>query len=82
MKSICIRDDQTDELFYVFPDKKQLNQPLPKTVDDAYGDGYLTILSHSNGMYYLNIANEEYSGSYQELTSILCDWALSEGYEF
>lgn len=82
MKSVLIRDHQTDELFYVFPDKKQLNQPLPETLDDAYGNGYLTISCISKDQCYLNIANEEYSGSYKELTDILYSWALSEGYEF
>ena len=80
--SVRIEDSQTDDVFYVFPDVKQQGQPLPETLDDAYGNGYLTISYSGNAMYYLNIANEEYTGSFQELSTILYNWSQSEGYVF
>jgi len=82
--SIRIEDDQTDDVFYVFPDVTQRNQPLPETLDDAYGNGFLTISLWDSkfSTYYLNIANEEYTGSFQKLSHILYDWAQSEGYMF
>ncbi len=82
--SIRIEDFQTDDVFYVYPDKHQKNVPLPESLDDAYGNGFLTIsLCDSKfGTYYLNIANEEYTGSLQKLESILYDWAISEGYVY
>lgn len=82
--SVRIEDDQTDDVFYVFPDVTQKNQKLPETLDDAYGNGYLTISLWDDkfATWYLNIANEEYTGSFQELSTILYNWSQSEGYEF
>lgn len=82
--AVRIEDYQTDDVFYVYPDKLQKSQPLPETLDDAYGNGFLTISLYDSkfATWYLNIANEEYTGSLQKLESILYDWAISEGYVY
>lgn len=80
--SIRIEDDQTDDIFFVYPDRIQQCLPLPESLDDAYGNGFLTISLFSPDQYYLNIANEEYIGSLYKLESILYQWALSEGYSW
>ena len=79
--AIRVEDHQTDDVFYVYPDKVQSKQQLPETLDDAYGNGFLTI-SLNNTEWYLNIANEEYNGSLHEMQRILYDWAKGEGYQF
>lgn len=78
--SVRIKDHQTDDVFNVYDEGKS----LPKTLDDAYGDGFLTISLHDSksNTWYLNIANQEYIGSLQKLEPILYDWAISEGYDF
>ena len=78
--SIRIEDSQLDDVFYVYVDRIQQCASLPETLDDAYGNGFLTIEAHSPGSYYLNIGNEEYTGSLQQLERTLYDWAISEGY--
>ena len=80
--SIRIEDSQLDDVFYVYIDRIQQSQSLPETLDDAYGNGFLTIESQSAGQYYLNIGNEEYTGTLQKLESILYQWAISEGYQW
>jgi hypothetical protein len=82
--AIRVEDHQTDDVFYVYPDRIQSKQQLPKTLDDAYGNGFLTINLHDSkfGVWYLNIANEEYIGSLDEMQIILYDWAQGEGYQF
>lgn len=82
--SVRIEDYQTDDVFYVYPDEKQKHLPLPESLDDAYGNGFLTISMYDSkfATWYLNIANEEYTGSLQKLESILYDWAISEGYVY
>jgi len=80
--AIRIEDSQTDDVFYVYPDSIQQSISLPETLDDAYGNGFLTISLFGPGQYYLNIANEEYTGSLHKLESILYEWALSENYSW
>jgi hypothetical protein len=80
--SIRIEDNQNDDVFYVYPDSIQQSINLPETLDDAYGNGFLTISLSGPGQYYLNIANEEYTGTLQEMESILYEWALSENYSW
>lgn len=80
--SIRIEDTQKDDVFYVYLDRIQQCYSLPETLDDAYGNGFLTIEAHSPGEYYLNIGNEEYTGSLHKLESILYNWAISENYSW
>jgi hypothetical protein len=82
--AVRIEDFQTEDVFYVYPDKRQKNLPLPESLDDAYGNGFLTISLWDSkfATWYLNIANEEYTGSFQKMESILYDWAVSEGYSY
>lgn len=84
LSSVRIEDSQNDDVFHVYPDNLQKSKPLPETLDDAYGDGFLTISLWDDkfGTWYLNIANEEYTGSLQKLESILYDWAMSEGFHY
>ena len=67
-------------LFYVFPDR--LTKGLPSSLEDAFDQGFLVITCLDNGQYYLNIANEQYTGAFEGLALILFDWALSEGYHW
>jgi len=82
--AVCVEDHQTDDVFYVYPDKMQTKQQLPETLDDAYGNGFLTISLWDSkfAQWYLNIANEEYIGSLHQMQIILYDWAQGEGYQF
>jgi hypothetical protein len=82
--SIRIEDYDTDDVFFVYPDRIQQCESLPKSLDDAYGNGFLTISLYDSkfATWYLNIGNEEYTGSLQKLESILYEWALSEGYSW
>jgi len=84
LSSVRIEDFQTEDVFYVYPDHLQKSSPLPETLEDAYGNGFLTISLYDSkfATWYLNIANEEYTGSLQKLESILYDWAVSEGYSW
>ena len=84
LSSVRIEDSQNDDVFYVYPDNLQKSKPLPETLDDAYGNGFLTISLWDDkfGTWYLNIANEEYTGSLQKLESILYDWAMTEGFHY
>lgn len=76
-----IWDAQKDDVFYIYPDKLQQSRPIPATLDDAYGDGWLTIETQSAGFYSLTIANQTYeSSSLLRLERILFDWSISEGY--
>jgi hypothetical protein len=68
------------DLFYVFPDR--LTKGLPSSLEDAFDQGFLVITCLDNGQYYLNIANEQYTGAFEGLALILFDWALSEGYHW
>ena len=81
---VRVEDHQTDDVFYVYPDRRQQQQQLPETLDDAYGNGFLTISLWDDkfATWYLNIANEEYTGTLHEMQRILYDWAQSEGYVF
>ena len=84
--AVRIEDYQTDDVFYVYPDNLQLqkSESLPESLDDAYGQGFLTIsLADSQfGTWYLCIQNQEYFGSLSNMEKILYDWAISEGYIF
>jgi hypothetical protein len=82
--SIRIEDYDTDDVFFVYPDRIQQWESLPECLDDAYGNGFLTISLYDSkfATWYLNIGNEEYTGSLQKLESILYEWALSEGYSW
>lgn len=84
LSSVRIEDSQTDDVFYVYPDNLQKSKSLPETLDDAYGDGFLTISLWDDKFdtWYLNIANEEYTGSLQKLQTILYNWAQSEGFHY
>lgn len=84
LSSVRIEDSQNDDVFYVYPDNLQKSKSLPESLDDAYGDGFLTISLWDDkfGTWYLNIANEEYTGSLQKLESILYDWAMTEGFHY
>ena len=84
LSSVRIEDSQTDHVFYVYPDNLQKSKSLPETLDDAYGDGFLTISLWDDKFdtWYLNIANEEYTGSLQKLQTILYNWAQSEGFHY
>lgn len=81
---VCLEDHQTDDVFYVYPDKLQKDQELPQTLDDAYGNGFLTISLYDDkfATWYLNIGNQEYTGKLHEMQIILYDWAKDEGYQF
>jgi hypothetical protein len=68
------------ELFYVFPDR--LTKGLPSSLDDAFDQGFLVITCLNNGQYYLNIANEQYTGDFEGLALILFNWAHGEGYNW
>jgi hypothetical protein len=69
------------DLFYVFPDHK--TKGLPSSLDDALDQGFLVITcTDKPGQYYLNIANEQYTGDFNGLALILFDWAHSEGYHW
>ena len=84
LSSVRIEDSLTDDVFYVYPDNLQKSKSLPETLDDAYGDGFLTISLWDDKFdtWYLNIANEEYTGSLQKLQTILYNWAQSEGFHY
>lgn len=84
LSSVRIEDSQTDDVFYVYPDNLQKSKSLPETLDDAYGNGFLTISLWDDKFdtWYLNIENEEYTGSLQKLESILYNWSKSEGYHY
>jgi len=80
-QKIC--DPQTNDVFYVYPDTLQQSRPLPATLEDAYGDGWLTIEAQSSGFYVLIIGNQTYRNSaLWELEQILFNWSLSEGYNW
>lgn len=71
---------QTGDAFYIYPDKWQQPFPIPATLDDAYGDGYLVIELHSD-LYYLQLENQLYTDSnLLKLEAILFNWGISEGY--
>ena len=82
--SVRVDDYQNDDTFYVYPDNLQKSKPLPETLDDAYGNGFLTISLWDDKFdtWYLNIGNEEYTGSRQKLEATLYEWSLSEGFHF
>jgi hypothetical protein len=81
--SVRIEDDQTEDVFYVYPDSDQ-KESLPDSLEDAYDRGFLTISLYDSkfATFYLNIANEEYTGSLQKMERILYEWALSENYSW
>lgn len=68
----------------MYVDRIQQQESLPNNLDDAYGNGFLTISLQDikSNTWYLNIANQEYTGSLLKLEGILYDWAVSEGYEW
>jgi hypothetical protein len=69
------------DLFYVFPDK--FTNGLPTSLSDAFDQGFLVITcTDKPGQYYLNIANEEYTGDFEGLALILFHWAIGEGYQW
>lgn len=84
LSSVRVDDFQKDDTFYVYPDNLQKSEPLPETLDDAYGNGFLTISLWDDKFdtWYMTIGNEEYTGSLQKLESVLYAWASSEGYQF
>ena len=84
LSSVLIEDAQTNGIFCVFPDNQQKSEVLPEALDDAYGNGFLTISLWDDKFdtWYLNIGSEEYKGSRQQLESILYEWATSEGYHW
>lgn len=78
-----IWDPQSDDVFYVYPDNLQKSRQIPATLEDAYGDGWLTIEAQSPGFYSLTIANQTYeNSSLWELEQILFNWSVSEGYNW
>lgn len=79
---VFIEASENNGFFYVYPDSLQKSTPLPETLDDALGNGFLTISLLHDDEWYLNIANEEYTGSLEKLESILYEWAISEGYSW
>ena len=81
--AIRIHDAQLDDVFYVYPDKLQAKRyPIPRTLEEAYDNGFLVIEAHSPGVYYLRIGNMEWEGPMSKLERVLHEWALSEGYIF
>lgn len=82
--STRIEDYVTEDVFNVYLDRIQQCASLPETLEDAYGNGFLTISLYDSkfATWYLNIANEEYTGSLQKLECILYEWAVSEGYSW
>ena len=82
--STRIEDYVTEDVFNVYLDRIQQCASLPETLEDAYGNGFLTISLYDSkfATWYLNIANEEYTGSLQKLERILYEWAVSEGYSW
>jgi len=82
--AIRIEDDQTEDVFYVYLDRIQQCASLPESLEDAYDRGFLTISLYDSkfATFYLNIANEEYTGSLQKMERILYEWALSENYSW
>jgi hypothetical protein len=82
--SVRIEDFQTEDVFNVYLDRIQQCASLPESLEDSYGNGFLTISLYDSkfATWYLNIANEEYTGSLQKLERILYDWAVSEGYSW
>jgi hypothetical protein len=82
--SVRIKDFDNDDVFYVYPYNLQKSSPLPETLENAYDNGFLTISFYDSkfATWYLNIANEEYTGSLQEMERILYEWAMSEGYQY
>lgn len=80
-KAQRIWDAQNGDIFYVYPDKLQKSRQIPATLEDAYGNGWLTIETQLSGLYSLTIANQTYeNSSLWELEQILFNWSLSEGY--
>jgi hypothetical protein len=79
-----VEDYQCDDVFYVYPDNTQKGFPLPESLEEAYDSGFLTISLYDDkfSTWYLNIGNEEYTGSLHEMQQLLYDWAKSEGYQF
>jgi hypothetical protein len=82
--STRIEDYVTEDVFNVYLDRIQQCASLPESLEDAYGNGFLTISLYDSkfATWYLNIANEEYTGSLQKLERILYEWAVSEGYSW
>jgi hypothetical protein len=70
------------EIFYIFPDCRQENYPVPATISDAIDYGLVVIASVGDGKYSLEIASENYTGSMFGLELILFEWALYEGYHW
>jgi hypothetical protein len=81
--SVKIEDAQSNSVFYIYPDAIQSRMMLPKTLEDAYGNGFLTIEALSSNLFGLTIGNESYkSQSIAELNQLLFEWSLSEGYQW
>lgn len=82
--AVRCEDYETEDVFYVFPDELQKSLPLPQSLDDAYGNGFLTISLEDSrfAIWYLQIQNQEYSGSLSDMQKILYDWASTEGYRW
>jgi len=81
--SVKIQDAQSDSIFYVYVDAIQSKMMLPKTLDDAYGNGFLVIEALPSNLFLLMIGNESYkSQSIAELNQLLFEWSLSEGYHW
>jgi hypothetical protein len=82
--STRIEDYVTEDVFNVYLDRIQQCASLPESLEDAYGNGFLTISLYDSkfATWYLNIANEEYTGSLRKLERILYEWAVSEGYSW
>ena len=79
--SVKVWDAQLDDVFYVYIDVIQKKIAPPKTLEDAYGNGFLTIEVTSPNFYTLTIGNQFYeSNSISELEQVLFEWSLSEGY--
>lgn len=82
--STRIVDYVTEDVFNVYLDRIQQCASLPESLEDAYGNGFLTISLYDSkfATWYLNIANEEYTGTLRKLERILYEWAVSEGYSW
>lgn len=67
------------KFFYIFPEKNGTNV-TPSSIEDAFDLGFPVISQMNENVCYLEIQNQEYFASLNELMPILYDWAISEGY--
>jgi hypothetical protein len=81
--SVKIQDAQSGSIFYVYVDAIQSKMMLPKTLEEAYANGFLVIEKLSSNLFLLMIGNESYENqSIEELNQLLFQWSLFEGYQW